>query len=117
MHQFFQTRQFRAGQIVKAINTLTNSKGDVYLEAGETARIMMCDPEKHPDRPYGLRKSDEHITREFFAEDQLMADPANPRKYSVWDDNPAERYDHPDNPRYEELRAQGWKIAPESLVQ
>lgn len=100
---------------MKASVTLLDTKGEVYLEAGETARIMMCDPEKFPDRPYGLRKKDEHITRNFYSEDLLMADPDNPRKFNVWEDNPAERYDHPDNPRYEELRPFGWKIDPATM--
>jgi len=109
------TRSFRAAQIVRAKTTLLDAKGEVYLHEGESARIMMCDPEKFPDRPYGLRKTDEHITRNFFAEDLLEACPDNPRKYLVWEDNPAERFDNPGHPRHEELRAQGWKIDPATL--
>lgn len=116
MNQALLNRKFQVGQIVKAILPITDMKGsEVYLNVGESARIMVFDPEKYPATPYGLRKESEHTTRNYVAENQLMADPAHPRKPRVWEDNPAERYDHPDNPRHEELRAQGWKIDPATL--
>lgn len=116
MNQFLLTRKFRVGQVIRAAFPIVDPKGgEVYLNAGEQARIMVCDPEKYPSNPYGLRKEDEHITRTFVDEAAIYADPDHPRKYLVWEDNPAERYDHPTNPRYEELRAQGWKIDPATL--
>lgn len=115
MNQFFQTREFRASQIVRAKVTLVDAKGEVYLHEGQEARIMMCDPEKYPDRPYGLRKADEHVTRNFFAAEQLEAHPEHPAKVSVWEANPAERYSHPSHSRHEELRACGWRVDPATI--
>jgi hypothetical protein len=116
MNQFLLTRKFRVGQIIRASFPIADPKGgEIYLNAGEQATIMVCDPEKYPSNPYGLRKADEHITRVYVDEAAIVADPDHPRKYRVWEDNPAERYDHPDNPRHEELRAQGWKIDPATL--
>lgn len=85
MHQFFLTRKFRASQIVIAAETLTDNKGEIYLHEGEEARVMMCDPEKYPDRPYGLRKPEEHITRNFFAEKQLLPHPDHPKGDDEWE--------------------------------
>lgn len=109
------SKMFKVGQYLQARGTLLDKSGGVYLGEGELARVMVYDPEKHANAPYGLRKSDEHITSNYFSEEELMAHPAHPPKISVWTANPAERYDHPDNPRHEELRSVGWKIDPAGL--
>lgn len=115
MNQFFSTRLFQAGQLIKAKCQLVDNSGAVYLHEGESARVMMCDPEKYPDRPYGLRKDEEHITRNFFAEDQLMEHPDHPRRRDAWTARPAERFSHPGHPRHEELRASNWEIDPATV--
>lgn len=115
-----QARKFKTGQYVQSPTTLLNDKGEVYLELGQVARIMMFDPIGHETRPYGLRKEynpitgeqAEHITRHFFSEDQLMASPAHPPKIDIWADRPEEYYSHPANPRHEELRHCGWRLTP-----
>jgi len=101
--------------MVRAKVQLLDHSGHVYMEAGDTARIMMCDPSKYPDRPYGLRKADEHITRNFFPEDQIEAHPDYPKSVDSWEVKPESWFRHPKHPRHEELRAQGWKIDPATL--
>lgn len=115
MNEFFNTRVFRAGQMILAKVQLVDSSGSVYLEAGEEARIMMCDPVKYPDRPYGLRKADEHTTKNFFAAEQLEFHPGHPKSTDSWEVKPESWYRHPKHPRHEELRAAGWKIDPATI--
>lgn len=86
-------RRFRIAEYIRAATVLLDKKGDVYLNEGETARIMVYDPDKHATTPYGLRKEGEHITLNFFADEQLAKNPDYPEPKDVWSDNPGERYD------------------------
>lgn len=87
----------------------------MYLEAGGEAQITCYDPVKHPEAPYGIRKSEEHSTVHFFKEDQLMTSPNHKAPVDIWEANPAEYYSHPDNPKHEMYRACGWKVDPATL--
>ncbi len=116
-----QTKQFKVGQYVQSAGArLMNEKGDVYLEPGEIARVMVFDPSGHEDAPYGLRKEQnavtgtpaEHITKNYFSAAQLDASPIHPVKGDIWTDHPEEYYSHPANPRYEELRHSNWRVDP-----
>lgn len=116
-----RTHAFKCGQYVQAVNQLVIEKtGEVYLEQGEVARIMVIDPAGHEGNPYGLRKEynpvtgapAEHITKNFFTAEQLRPSPAHPVKPDVWTDKPEEYFSHPKHPRHEELRSVGWRVTP-----
>lgn len=91
---------------------LLTNKGEVYLEPGEEAQVVIYDPVKHPEAPYGLRKSEEHSTAHYFNESQLASNPNRKVPVDIWEVNPADYYSHPDNPRHEELRHCNWRHAP-----
>jgi len=117
-----QTRKFKIGQYVQAAVQLINEKtGEIYLNQGDLARIMVIDPALHEGRPYGLRKEGnealgiqaEHITKNYFAEDQLCASPQHPAKADIWTEKPEQYFSHPSHPRHNELKAQGFRYTPQ----
>lgn len=109
------SRLFKTSEFIKAKTDLMSSKGGIYLEAGGGAQIMVYDPVKHPEAPYGIRKPDEHTTTQYFSEDQLMSDPAHRKPVDIWDANPAEYFSHPDHPKHKEYAKFGWKVDPAML--
>lgn len=109
------SRLFKTSEFILAKTDLMSSKGVLYLEAGGEAQVMIYDPVKHPEAPYGIRKPEEHTTTQFFSEDQLMVNPNHKKPVDVWDADPTEYYKHPENPKHELYRATNWYVDPASI--
>lgn len=70
-----QARLFKTGEFVKVNVDVINSKNELVVAAGGSARIMVFDPAKG-DTPYGLRTDGGCITQAFVAESILVKDPS-----------------------------------------
>lgn len=109
-------RKFKVVEWVTANGDIVDSKGNLVLVNGQEAQIVIYDPIKHPDSPYGIR-IDLSSSFVFYAkEDQLLKHPTRKEPSDIWTSNPSEYYSHPDNPRHEELRHQGWRIDPATIA-
>ena len=108
-------RKFKTVEWVTAKDNIVDSKGAVVLPSGQEAQIVVYDPVKHEDSPYGIRIDPSSSAVFFVKEDQLLKHPTRKAPSDIWTANPAEYYRHPDNPRHEELRGQGWKIDPKTV--
>lgn len=107
--------QFKVSEYVVANEDLMDNKGYLYLATGECAQIIILDPSKRPETPYGLRKPTENHATQYFAESKLELSPNHSRKKDVWTDNPKEYYRHPENPKHEQLRSVGWRVDPATV--
>lgn len=67
-------RQYKIGEWVKAGEQILDLKGQVYLEAGEEARIMAYYPEKHPNS-YALRKEADFMNGPWLSEAVMAKHP------------------------------------------
>jgi cytosine/adenosine deaminase-related metal-dependent hydrolase len=68
-------RKFKTGEWVLAGEQILNQKGEVYLEVGESACLMVFDPSKG-ETPNCIRKPDTYINAVWVSEAQLAKDPS-----------------------------------------
>lgn len=109
-------RNYRIREWAIIKEDILDSKGALRVAGGQEAQIVVYDPTKHSDCPHGLRVDVNSTTPIFVSEDQLEKHPTRPIPTSIWTDHPEEYYNHPGNPRYHELRAQGWRIDPATIA-
>lgn len=68
-------RRFKTGEFILVGEDIVNSKGEVVVPAGGSARIMVFDPSKG-DTPYGLRGNEGVMTQAYVGEAMLHKDPS-----------------------------------------
>lgn len=68
-------RQFKTGENFIAKEQILNTKGEVYMEAGEVACIMVYDPSKGAT-PNCIRKDGTHTNAVWVSEAVMLKDPS-----------------------------------------